>query len=57
MKTETRKIIDLDNEVIKVLQIQAIKSGHKNFKRYAEHILRVQSQSNHLNIPMEVTNG
>lgn len=34
-----KKLIDLDDEVIKKLQIKAINSGHKNFKNYVEYVL------------------
>lgn len=49
-----RKLIDLDDKVVEALSIQAIKSGHKNFKRYVEHVLRVQAAEDQpLNIKLE----
>ena len=41
-----RKLIDLDDKVVEALSIQAIKSGHKNIKRYIEHVLRIQAAEN-----------
>lgn len=51
---KTRKLIDLDDKVVEELSIQAIKTGHKNFKRYAEHVLRIQAANNPLTIKLEI---
>lgn len=54
--SKERKLIDLDTSIVKSLSIQAIQSGHKNFKRYVEHVLRIQAASKPLNIELEVDN-
>ncbi len=56
-KGKQAKVIHLLPEIIKLLQQQAIKSGHKNFKRYAEFVLKEQAnEDSYKKITLELTN-
>jgi hypothetical protein len=39
-KRGTAKLIHLSDEDIKLLSIQAIKAGQRNFKQYVEYLLK-----------------
>lgn len=40
-----RREVHLDSKTVELLQIQAIQTGHKNLKRYAEYLLTKQANN------------
>ncbi len=51
---EVRKAIDLEERIIEALQIQAIKTGNRNFKQYAELVLRAQASKDMVQVLEEL---
>ena len=50
----TKKAIFLEDKIIQKLQIQAIQTGNRNFKQYAELVLRAQADKDLVQVLKEV---